>query len=85
VGCYPNPNLVGGLVVQVVRGSLQDMVPKAIMHFLVNTLSAGIEQHLIRLMFREEFFAELLAEPGELAKKRQRAQQTITALKVSVK
>ena len=52
------------------------------MNFLVNDLNNGIEQHLIRLLFREECFGELLAEPGELAKKRQRAQESYNVLKV---
>jgi hypothetical protein len=45
------------------------------MHFLVNEMNASIEQSLIRNLFREERFAELLAEPGELAKRRQRAHE----------
>jgi len=68
----------------IVRGSLQDMVPKAIMNFLVNQLNTGIEQHLIRILFREECFSELLAEPIDIAKKRQRAHETCTALRSAV-
>ena len=41
-----------------------------------------IEQHLIRLLFREDCFAELLAEPGDMARKRSRAHETHTLLQV---
>ena len=36
----------------VVRKNLQDAVPKAVMHFLVNSVQRGLQQHLIRSLYR---------------------------------
>lgn len=36
----------------IVRRSLQDSVPKAIMHFLVLCVQRGLQQHLIRTLYR---------------------------------
>ncbi len=36
----------------VVRKNLQDAVPKAVMHFLVNSVQRGLQQHLIRTLYR---------------------------------
>lgn len=36
----------------IVRRSLQDSVPKAIMHFLVLFVQRGLQQHLIRSLYR---------------------------------
>jgi len=38
----------------VVRKNLQDAVPKAVMHFLVNSVQRGLQQHLIRTLYRYE-------------------------------
>lgn len=32
---------------------MQDGVPKALMHFMVNALQRGLQQHLIRKLYRE--------------------------------
>ena len=36
----------------VVRKNLQDAVPKAVMHFLVNSVQRGLQQHLIHTLYR---------------------------------
>ena len=36
----------------IVRRSLQDSVPKAVMHFLVLFVQRGLQQHLIRSLYR---------------------------------
>ena len=36
----------------LVRASLQDAVPKALMHFLVLRVQRGLQQHLIKSMYR---------------------------------
>jgi dynamin 1-like protein len=36
----------------LVRASLQDAVPKAVMHFLVMRVQRGLQQHLIRTLYR---------------------------------
>ena len=36
----------------IVRANLQDAVPKALMHFLVLRVQRGLQQHLIKSMYR---------------------------------
>lgn len=43
----------------IVRKNLQDAVPKAIMHFLVLFVQRGLQQRLIRCLYRSVFSALL--------------------------
>ena len=54
----------------VVRKNLQDSVPKAIMHFLVNHVKEGLQNRLVTELYREEHFSELLQEDENIAKER---------------
>ena len=36
----------------IVRANLQDAVPKAVMHFLILHVQRGLQQHLIRSLYR---------------------------------
>ncbi|KAK9813544.1 hypothetical protein WJX73_006112 [Symbiochloris irregularis] len=54
----------------IVRAGLQDSVPKAIMHFLVLFVQRGLQQHLIRTLYREELFGEMMQEREDIAAKR---------------
>ena len=36
----------------IVRANLEDTVPKALMHFLVLSVQRGLQQHLIRSLYR---------------------------------
>lgn len=65
----------------IVRKNLQDSVPKALMHFLVNTVQRGLQQHLIRTLYREELFTELMNEREDVALKRQQCQEGLRALR----
>jgi len=44
------------------RAALADTVPKAVVHFLVNSVQRGLQQHLIRQLYREPLFDAMLAE-----------------------
>ena len=70
--------LVGAYHAIVVR-NLQDAVPKAIMHFMVNAVSRGLQQHLITELYREERFGELVAERGDVASRRSAALDALDA------
>lgn len=59
----------------IVRKNLQDAVPKALMHFLVNSVRRGLQQHLIRTLYREELFAEIMGEREDVAAKRHQCQE----------
>lgn len=40
--------------------SVQDCVPKAIMHFLVHRSERGMQQHLIQSLYKEELLEALM-------------------------
>jgi dynamin 1-like protein len=68
----------------IVRASLVDTVPKAVMHFLVNAVQRGLQQHLIRTLYRDEVFGDLLREQPELAQHRMQLSERLTALNEAV-
>ena len=67
-----------------VRASLVDTVPKAVMHFLVNAVQRGLQQHLIRMLYRDDLFGELLREQPELAQHRLHLSERLSALNEAV-
>lgn len=69
----------------IVRKNLQDAVPKALMHFLVNATRRGLQQHLIRALYREELLEELMMEREDIATKRQRCNEALRALRSAIK
>jgi len=64
----------------IVRGTLQDLAPKAIMQFLVGNMTRGLHQHLIRTLYREDRLEHLMAESPEVLVQRQRCHDAVTAL-----
>jgi dynamin 1-like protein len=68
----------------IVRASLVDTVPKAVMHFLVNAAQSGLQQHLIRTLYRDDLFGDLLKEPPELATHRKHLRERLGALNEAV-
>ena len=68
----------------IVRASLVDTVPKAVMHFLVNAVQRGLQQHLIRTLYRDEIFGDLLREQPELAQHRMMLSERLGALNEAV-
>ncbi|KAM7515808.1 hypothetical protein LguiA_005391 [Lonicera macranthoides] len=64
----------------IVRKNIEDIVPKAIMHFLVNRSKRELHNVLIRKLYRDHFLEELLQETEEVVVKRTRARETLQAL-----
>lgn len=64
----------------IVRKIIEDSVPKAVMHFLVNHTKRELHNVLIQKLYRENLFEEMLQEPGEVAVKRKRARETLRVL-----
>lgn len=62
------------------RGILADMVPKAVMHFLVNSIGRGLRQHLIGKLYQPHVIRGLLAEDPELAAVRDQTRARVNAL-----
>ncbi|KAF2933657.1 dynamin-related protein 3B isoform X1 [Oryza sativa Japonica Group] len=64
----------------IVRKSIEDAVPKAIMHFLVNHTKRELHNVLIRKLYRENLLDEMLRETDEVIIRRQRIQETLQVL-----
>lgn len=63
----------------IVRQSIQDLVPKAIMHFLVNNTSQQVQNRLVSSLYKPEMFSELLHEDETLVAERERVKALLDA------
>ncbi|XP_047341021.1 dynamin-related protein 3B-like [Impatiens glandulifera] len=54
----------------IVRKNVEDSIPKAIMHFLVNHTKRNLHNFLIKKLYRDNLFEEMMQEPEEVATKR---------------
>ncbi|CAA0830999.1 Dynamin-related protein 3A [Striga hermonthica] len=64
----------------IVRKNVEDSVPKAIMHFLVNHTKRELHNVFIKKLYRDNLFEEMLQEPDEVATKRKRTRETLRVL-----
>ncbi|KAI5313749.1 PREDICTED: dynamin-related [Prunus dulcis] len=64
----------------IVRKNIEDSVPKAIMHFLVNHTKRELHNVFIKKLYRENLFEEMLQEPDEVAMKRKRTRENLRVL-----
>ncbi|KAF8715984.1 hypothetical protein HU200_026951 [Digitaria exilis] len=64
----------------IVRKSIEDAVPKAVMHFLVNHTKRDLHNFLIRKLYRENLLNELMRETDEVIIRRQHIQETLEVL-----
>ncbi|XP_072972200.1 dynamin-related protein 3A-like [Typha angustifolia] len=64
----------------IVRKNIEDCVPKAIMHFLVNHTKRELHNVFITALYRENLFEEMLKEPDEITIKRKRIRETLKVL-----
>ncbi|KAL6211439.1 hypothetical protein ACLB2K_016665 [Fragaria x ananassa] len=64
----------------IVRKNIEDSVPKAIMHFLVNHTKRELHNVFIKKLYRENLFEEMLQEPDEVSMKRKRTRETLRVL-----
>ncbi|KAL4577905.1 hypothetical protein LXL04_014020 [Taraxacum kok-saghyz] len=69
----------------IVRKKIQDSVPKAIMHFLVNHTKRELCNVLIENLYRENLFQKLLQENDEVSLKRKHVEETLIALQEASK
>ncbi|KAJ9705626.1 hypothetical protein PVL29_003611 [Vitis rotundifolia] len=69
----------------IVRKNIEDAVPKAIMHFLVNHTKRELHNVFIRKLYRENLFEEMLQEPDEVAMKRKRTGETLRVLQQALR
>ncbi|KAF5731901.1 Dynamin-related protein 3A isoform 1 [Tripterygium wilfordii] len=64
----------------IVLKNIEDSVPKAIMHFLVNHTKRELHNVFIKKLYRENLFEEMLQEPEEVATKRKRTREMLRVL-----
>lgn len=85
---------------EIVERNVADMVPKAIMRFLVNRSRKGLHQHLIATLYkclparwtemdaegciREDLFSELMSEKPEIAERRRNCAMALAALREAI-
>ncbi|XP_057977621.1 dynamin-related protein 3A [Malania oleifera] len=69
----------------IVRKNIEDSVPKAIMHFLVNHTKRELHNVFIKKLYRDNLFEEMLQEPEEVAMKRKRIIEKLKVLQQAVR
>jgi dynamin 1-like protein len=57
----------------IVRKSIQDSVPKAVMHFLVNFVKDNLQSELVVHLYKSDQADELLNESEHIARQRKEA------------
>ncbi|WWD16678.1 hypothetical protein CI109_101108 [Kwoniella shandongensis] len=65
----------------ITRQTIEDLVPKAIMHLLVNFSRDAIQQRLVTQLYKPDLFAELLFEDEALVSERTRVKALLDAYK----
>ncbi|KAH9913078.1 dynamin protein dnm1 [Epithele typhae] len=81
-------NLIRSLIqsyFNIVRQSIQDLVPKAIMHLLVNNTSQQVQNRLVASLYKPELFGELLNEDETLVAERARVKALLDAYRDAFK
>ncbi|KAL2342049.1 hypothetical protein Fmac_009989 [Flemingia macrophylla] len=69
----------------IVRKNVEDLIPKAIMHFLVNNTKRELHNVFIKKLYRDNLFEEMLQEPEEIAMKRKRCRELLRAYQQAFK
>lgn len=64
----------------IIRKNISDTVPKAIMCFLVNKSKAEMQNELVRNLYKDELFSELLKENDDIAAKRKATAKMLDVL-----
>lgn len=64
----------------LVKKNVADSVPKAVMHFMVNTLKDVIQKECVARLYKEERFEELLREAHDVQGRRARCREKVEAL-----
>jgi dynamin 1-like protein len=61
----------------IVRETIQDQVPKAVMHFLVNFSKDAVQNRLVTELYKEEFFGDLLYEDDAIKAEREKCERLL--------
>ncbi|XP_048475819.1 dynamin-1-like protein isoform X1 [Rhincodon typus] len=64
----------------IVRKTIQDSVPKTVMHFLVNYVKDNLQSELVRKLYKSQLLDRLLTESENMAAQRTEAANMLKAL-----
>ncbi|KAI7811971.1 dynamin-1-like protein, partial [Triplophysa rosa] len=64
----------------IVRKNIQDSVPKAVMHFLVNHVKDSLQSELVGQLYKPPLLDDLLTESEDMAQRRNEAADMLKAL-----
>lgn len=67
----------------IIRKNITDSVPKSVMFFLVNKSKADLQSELVRALYKEELFEDLLKENEEVANKRKATMKMLKVLQAA--
>ncbi|KAF9291604.1 Dynamin- GTPase protein [Mortierella alpina] len=65
----------------ITRKSIQDLVPKAVMHLLVNHSREAVQNRLVATLYKEELFNDLLQEDDSLCAERAKCKALLDVYK----
>lgn len=65
----------------IVRETIADQVPKAIMHLLVNFSKDAVQNRLVSELYKEELFGEMLYEDDGIKQEREKKQMLLNTYK----
>lgn len=69
----------------IVRETIADQVPKAVMHLLVNFSKDGVQNRLVSELYRESLFEELLYEDDGVREEREKCEKLLATYKEASK
>ncbi|KAF2836322.1 putative dynamin-like GTPase Dnm1 [Patellaria atrata CBS 101060] len=69
----------------IVRESIADQVPKAVMHLLVNHSKDVVQNRLVTELYKEELFQDLLYEDDAIKAEREKCEKLLTTYKEAAK
>ncbi|EPQ64464.1 BgtA-20839 [Blumeria graminis f. sp. tritici] len=69
----------------IVRESIADQVPKAVMHLLVNHSKDVVQNRLVSELYREDMFGELLYEDDAIKKEREKCEKLLQTYREAAK
>jgi dynamin 1-like protein len=69
----------------IVRQTIQDLVPKAVMHLLINHSRDSVQTRLVESLYKESLFSDLLHEDEGLTAERARVKALLDSYKEGFK